>query len=70
MVGQSGCVDVVKGLCESTAGHWSGDVDLNDGQLQLLFQKYKRQLQWINSIGLNERRDYKTIQDNLLSARN
>ena len=26
-------VYVVKGLCESTKGEWSRDVDLNDGQL-------------------------------------
>ena len=29
-------VDVVKGLCESVRGVWSGDVDLNDGKLEQL----------------------------------
>ena len=30
---------MVKGLCESTKGEWSGYVDLNDSQLQLLYQE-------------------------------
>lgn len=34
-------VDVVKGLCESVKGQSAGDIDLNDGKLQL-------QLQWVD----------------------
>ena len=26
--------DIVKGLCQSVSGQWSGDVDLDDGKLQ------------------------------------
>ena len=37
-------VDVVKGLGESMKGDWSGDVDLNDGKLDLLYQEYRRRL--------------------------
>ena len=37
-------VNVVKGLEESVGGEWSGDVDLKDGKLDDLFQKYKKAL--------------------------
>lgn len=32
--------DVVSGLGESVKGVWSGDVDVNDGKLQLLYEQY------------------------------
>ena len=31
---------MVSGLGESVKGEWSGDVDLNDGKLQLLYEQY------------------------------
>ena len=34
-------VDVVEGLGESTRMEWSGDVDLDDGQLQQQYEAYK-----------------------------
>ena len=49
-------VDVVKGLCESVKGQWSGDVDLNDGQLDVLYQEYQLQLNTAKQIGLRERK--------------
>ena len=42
-------------------GEWSGDIDLGDGQLQQMFQQYKGRLQFINKIGLDERRDHSLI---------
>ena len=35
-------VDVVRGIGESMREEWWGDVDLNDGELCLLYQDYKR----------------------------
>ena len=38
-----GC-DVVNGLAESMRGAWSGDVDLNDGELQQQHKAYQDRL--------------------------
>lgn len=46
-----GC-DVVKGISESVSGIWSGDIDLNDGKLQLQFDKYQQRLKFVENIGL------------------
>ena len=58
-------VDLVEGLCKSVLGEWSGDVDLHDGQLQEMFQQYQSRLQFINNIGLDERRDHSLILTSL-----
>ena len=47
-------------------GEWSGDVDLNDGQLQQLFQQYPSRIEFIKTIGLNDRRDRSCILSDLL----
>ena len=60
----NGC-DLVKGLCESVAGVWSGDVDLNDGSLQRSFDEYKSKLSLISQIGLGSRWGRATIKDDL-----
>lgn len=39
-----GC-DVIKGIWESTKGEWSGDVDLNDNQLENIYSMFQKQLQ-------------------------
>ena len=49
-----GC-DLEKGLCESVAGLWSGDIDLNNGSLQRSFDEYKSKLSFISQIGLGSR---------------
>lgn len=54
-------VDVVKGLGESMKGDWSGDVDLNDRKLDLLYQEYRRRLEEASHIGLGDRRTSSTI---------
>lgn len=58
-------VDVVKGLCESTKGVWSGDVDLNDQKLQRLYQEVSGRLKFVSNIGIKCRRDIETIQSDL-----
>ena len=52
-------VDIVSGLGESVSGVWSGDADLNDGQLQELYEKYKNRQKHVNSLVLyNNNRPY------------
>lgn len=48
-------VDLLKGLSESTSGVWSGDVDLNDGNLQKLYSSLQERMKFISSIGLDDR---------------
>lgn len=45
----------MKGLCESTKGVWSGDVDLNNGELQKLYRDHLARLEFIDAIGVNGR---------------
>ena len=54
---------MLKGVWESTTGEWSGDVDLNYGQLE-----YKEQLQWTEGIGLKERGSADSTRCNLQVA--
>ena len=44
--------DVVKGLCQSVAGEWSGDVDLGDGKLQEQYKEFCQRVDRIEAIGL------------------
>lgn len=55
-------VDVVSGLCD---GQWSGDVDLNDGSLQKLFEEYTYWLEFIAELGL-VRMDVHQIETDLV----
>lgn len=59
-----GC-DVVPGLGESVAGEWSGDVDLNTGDLQHCYEQYKSKLAFISGIGLGSRQERATVKDDL-----
>ena len=49
-----GC-DLVSGLGESTRCVWSGDIDLNDGELSKLRESYQKRLDFIGGTGLDER---------------
>jgi len=49
-----GC-DVLPGLAESTRGVWSGDVDLNDGDLQKQYLEYQHRLNAIKQLSLTSR---------------
>jgi len=59
--------DIVKGLWQSIAGEWSGDVDLNDRKLQQQYCNYKLRMEVINSIGLNGSNVY-CIKEDLQKA--
>ena len=51
-------------------GEWAGDVDLNDGKLQLLYQKLQNQLQWVEGIGLDHRNSIESITKDLEAVMN
>ena len=55
-----GC-DLVPGLCESVQRKWSGDVDLNDGELQAEYQSYLSRLEFVSGLALGSRRERNTI---------
>lgn len=57
---------MVKGLCESMRGQWSGDVDLDDGRLKLLYKEYQQRLAEAKAIGLGERKDHIDVDLNSL----
>ena len=46
-----GC-DLIEGLGESTRLDWSGDIDMNDGELQKLYKAYRERLDLIDGLGL------------------
>ena len=50
-----GC-DLVKGLAESMKGIWSGDVNLNDGELEKQYKEYQDRLSLIMSLKLSPNR--------------
>lgn len=50
-----GC-DLVKGLAESMKGIWSGDINLNDGELEQQYKHYQDRLSMIMSIKLSSNR--------------
>jgi len=45
--------DVLKGLCQS--GEWAGDVDLYDGKLQRQYSIFKKRVEKIQCIGLDNK---------------
>ena len=59
-----GC-DLVPGLGESVAGEWSGDVDLNTGDLQRSYEQYKSKLAIISGVGLGSRQGRAIVKDDL-----
>ncbi|XP_071126583.1 uncharacterized protein [Mytilus edulis] len=52
--------DVKESLQHSVKDIWNGDVDLNDGQLDVLRTEYQSRLTWINSIHSTTEEDLKT----------
>ena len=57
--------DVIPGLCESMQLKWSGDVDLNDGNIERDYQQYKSRLQMVSTLGLGVRRARPVFKDDL-----
>lgn len=49
--------DITKGLGESVTQKWSGDVDLDDGELQKQYNNYQQRLHFIKGIGLPPRHE-------------
>ena len=62
-----GC-DLLSGLGESTRLQWSGDVNLNDGELEKLYETYKSNLTFVSEIGLKERRNPTVIKDDMVTS--
>lgn len=56
-----GC-DIVSGLAESMRGVWSGDVDLNDGNLHQQYKLYQDRLSRITSLKLSSNLEEVCIQ--------
>ena len=54
--------DLTSGLMESVDGKWKGDIDLNDGELQALYQDYQDKQKVCASLGLEEPRSISSIQ--------
>ena len=53
------------GLCESVQLKWSGDVDLNNGELQRSYQVYRSKLDFVSGVGLGSRQGRAAIQEDL-----
>ena len=64
-----GC-DIVSGLKESVKKEWSGDVDLNDGSVQILHEQYLECLEFLGSVGVGQRRFRETLERDLLKLKN
>ena len=58
------------GLCESVQQKWSGDVDLNTGELQRSYQMYQTELIFISEIGLRSRQCRSMILQDLKELHN
>ena len=63
-----GC-DVVPGICESVTLKWSGDIDLNTGELQASYKEYRARLRFIAEIGLKTRQERCIVMEDLKKVR-
>ena len=59
-------VDVVKGLWVSTRGEWSGDADLNDGNLAAMYGEYKQRLTKASKLGIDDQQQVTETDLNLV----
>ena len=55
-----GC-DLVSGLGESVRLEWSGDVDLDTGELQQMYTSYRELLDFVDMIGIGDNGQQSTI---------
>ena len=60
-------VDVVSGISESVRLEWSGDVDLNDGEIQRMREAYLNRLEFIENIGIEHRKGADQVQQDLVT---
>lgn len=58
---KSDACDVVSGLGESVKGVWTGDIDLNNGKLQVLHKQYTDRRNSIISLGLPDPLDRTSV---------
>ena len=59
-------VDITEGLRESQRQQWSGDVDLHDGNLEVLFTEYQDRATQSKALGLNSTRTIEVVSSELL----
>ena len=59
-----GC-DLLAGLTESIRLEWSGDEDVDDGEVQKMYMAYRNQLDLIEGIGTDSRSDPPSIVEDL-----
>ena len=57
--------DMKTGLRESMQGKWTGDCDMDDGQLQATKKKYEERLDWIRCLGLQDRKGSEKLSADL-----
>ena len=60
----------MKGLNESVSGRWNGDIDLNDGKLELQCEKYQQRINFVENIGLPPRHKKEQIYQDLTHMKN
>ncbi len=54
-------VDIVSGIQESVRQQWFGDVDLDDGKLQEMYQEYMNLVMLVDNIGLGPSRESSVV---------
>lgn len=57
-----GC-DLIEGLGESIRLDWSGDIDMNDGELQATYKSYRERLDFIGGLGIHRRDLAEVLKD-------
>ena len=57
----------MKRLNESVSGRLNGDMDLNDGKLELQFEKYQQRIKVLKNIGLPQHHKKEQIYQDLRS---
>lgn len=61
--------DITKGLGKSATHHWSGDIDLGDGELEKQYSSYQQRVDFTKGIGLPPRHDCLMIAADLKATR-
>ena len=64
-----GC-DIISGLKESVKKEWSGDVNLNDGSVEMLRTQYLESQKFLGSVGVGQRRSREVLKCDLLKLKN
>lgn len=59
----------MSGLCELVQLKWSGDVNLNTGELQQSYETYKLRVKFVSEIGLKSRQGTSMVLEDLKKLR-